>query len=158
MMRIGHGYDVHAVGEGDHVMLGGTRIAAPFGLRAHSDGDVVLHALADALLGATGLGDIGVLFPDSDPMWAGADSRDLLADVVSRVRDGGWQTVNADLTVIAQVPRVGPHVESMRATIARILGAAPTAVNVKATTHEGIGTIGRGEGIAAHAVVLVEQR
>lgn len=158
MMRIGHGYDVHALGEGDHVMLGGTRIAAPFALRAHSDGDVALHALADALLGAAGLGDIGVLFPDSDPMWAGADSRDLLADVVSRVREGGWGAVNADLTIIAQAPRIGPHVESMRTTIARILGVAPTAVNIKATTHEGIGSLGRGEGLAAHAVVLLERR
>lgn len=154
-MRIGHGYDIHACIEGDHVVLGGVRIDCELGLRAHSDGDVVLHALADALLGAAALGDIGRLFPDTDPAWRDADSRELLADVVQRVHASGWAPLNADVTVIAERPRIGPHVEAMRAAIAQVLGIATDAVNVKATTHEGVGGLGRGEGIAAHAVVLV---
>ena len=154
-MRIGHGFDVHAFGEGDHVVLGGVRIAHDRGLVAHSDGDVVLHALCDALLGAAGLGDIGAHFPDSDPAWRDADSRDLLARVVARVREAGWAPVNADVTVIAQAPRLSPHVDVMREGIAGVVGIARDAVNVKATTTERLGTIGRGEGIAAHAVVLL---
>ncbi len=154
-MRIGHGFDVHAFGEGDHVVLGGVRIAHDRGLVAHSDGDVVLHALCDALLGAAGLGDIGAHFPDSDPAWRDADSRDLLARVVARVREAGWAPVNADVTVIAQAPRLSPHVDAMREGIAGVVGIARDAVNVKATTTERLGTIGRGEGIAAHAVVLL---
>lgn len=155
-MRIGHGYDIHACTEGDHVVLGGVRIDCDFGLRAHSDGDVVLHALADALLGAAALGDIGRLFPDTDPAWRGADSRELLADVMTRVRAAGWAPLNADLSVIAERPRIGGHVEAMRSVIAELLGIAGGAVNVKATTHEGVGGLGRAEGIAAHAVVLLE--
>lgn len=154
-MRIGHGYDIHACVAGDHVVLGGVRIDCDLGLRAHSDGDVVLHALADALLGAAALGDIGRLFPDTDPAWRDADSRDLLADVVQRVRASGWAPLNADVTLIAERPRIGPHVEAMRAAIAELLGLSGGAVNVKATTHEGVGGLGRGEGIAAHAVVLL---
>lgn len=156
MIRVGHGFDIHALGEGDHVVIGGIRIDADFGVRAHSDGDVALHALCDALLGAAGLGDIGAMFPDSDPAWRGADSRDLLARVVARVREGGWAPVNADLTVIAQRPRIAGKVALMAATIAGVLGIGTDAVNLKATTHEGIGGLGRAEGIAAHAVVLLE--
>lgn len=157
-MRIGHGYDVHAFTGGDHVTVGGVRVPCDVGVRAHSDGDVAIHALCDALLGAAALGDIGVHFPDSDAAWAGADSRDLLADVVARVADAGWVPANADLTVIAQKPRIRDRVEEMRAVMARILGVSPDAVNVKATTHEGIGSLGRAEGIAAHAVALLERR
>lgn len=157
-MRIGHGYDVHAFMAGDHVTVGGVRVPCDAGVRAHSDGDVAVHALCDALLGAAVLGDIGRLFPDTDPAWAGADGRDLLADVVARVAAAGWAPVNADITVIAQKPRLAPHVDAMRELLARALGTGPDAVSVKATTHEGIGALGRAEGIAAHAVVLVERR
>ena len=157
-MRIGHGYDVHATTDGDHVMLGGVRIDAPFGLRAHSDGDVALHALCDALLGAAALGDIGRHFPDTEPAWAGAPGQKLLRRTVALVRDRGWVAVNADLTIIAERPRIGPHIDAMREGIAAELDLDRRAVNVKATTHEGIGGIGRGEGIAAHAVVLLESR
>lgn len=156
-MRVGHGYDVHAFAEGDHVTIGGVRLPCDVGVQAHSDGDVAIHALCDALLGAAALGDIGRLFPDTDAAWAGADSRDLLTDVVARVDEAGWTPVNADLTVIAQKPRLGGHVEDVRGVLARILGVTRSAVNVKATTHEGIGGLGRGEGIAAHAVVLLER-
>lgn len=154
-MRIGHGYDVHATDEGDGVTLGGVRIACELALRAHSDGDVVLHALADALLGAAALGDIGRHFPDDDPAWRDADSRELLRRVCERVAAAGWQPVNADLSVIAEHPRLQPHVDDMRTVIATILGLPQGAVNVKATTHEGLDALGRGEGIAAHAVCLL---
>jgi 2-C-methyl-D-erythritol 2,4-cyclodiphosphate synthase len=157
-LRIGHGFDVHAFGEGDFVTLGGVRIPHPRGLEAHSDGDVVLHALCDALLGAAALGDIGRLFPDTDPAWRGADSRGLLREVVARVAAAGWRPVNADLTVICQAPRIGPHRAAMQAGIAADLGIADGGVNVKATTTEGLGYLGRGEGIAAHAVVLLGER
>ena len=157
-MRIGHGYDVHAFEAGDHVTIGGVRIPAQVGVRAHSDGDVALHALCDALLGAAALGDIGRHFPDDDPAWSGADSAGLLAEVLARVHAEGWRAVNADVTVIAEQPRIGPHVEAMRARVAAVLQVSPAAVNVKATTHEGLGALGRGEGIAAHAVVLLEGR
>lgn len=157
MIRVGHGYDVHALAEGDHVVLGGVRIPCGFGVRAHSDGDVALHALCDALLGAAALGDIGRHFPDDDPAWRDADSRALLARVVARLRADGWCVRNADLTVIAERPRLGDHVEAMRAAVAGVLEIDGGAVNVKATTHEGIGALGRGEGIAAHAVVLLER-
>ena len=157
-LRIGHGYDVHAVTEGDHVMLGGVRIDAPFALKAHSDGDVVLHALCDALLGAAGLGDIGRHFPDSEPAWRDAAGQTLLRRTVGMLRDRDWRTVNADLTLLAERPRIGPHVDAMRELIAAELDVDRRAVNLKATTHEGIGAIGRGEGLAAYAVVLLEAR
>jgi 2-C-methyl-D-erythritol 2,4-cyclodiphosphate synthase len=155
-MRIGSGFDVHRFGPGDHVVLGGVRIAHSAGLVAHSDGDVVLHALADALLGAIAAGDIGQHFPDSDPAWRGADSRVLLRAVRELVGARGWRVVNCDVTVIAQAPRVGPHRDAMRANIAADLGVDPGAVSVKATTTEGLGFTGRGEGIAAQATVLLE--
>lgn len=156
-IRIGQGFDVHAFCEGDHVMLGGIRIPHDHGLKAHSDGDVALHALCDALLGALALGDIGHLFPDNDEAWRGADSGDLLQEVYRRVRDQGFQLTNLDLSIICQAPRIAPHVDAMRARIAELLDAAPDAVSVKATTTEKLGFTGRGEGIAATAVVLIEQ-
>ena len=154
-MRIGHGFDVHRFGEGDHVVLGGVRIPHDHGLVAHSDGDVLLHALCDALLGAAGLGDIGRHFPDDDPAWAGAESRMLLRHCRDAVAEAGWSPVNVDTTLIAQRPRIGPHVESMAANIAADLGLAAGAANVKATTTERLGYTGREEGIAAHAVALL---
>lgn len=157
-MRIGHGFDVHAFGEGDHVMLGGVRVPHDRGLLAHSDGDVVLHALCDALLGAIAAGDIGVHFPDSDPRWSGADSRSLLARVVEMVHERGLEVANADLTVVAQAPRLQPFVETMNRRIADDLQVEASQVNVKATTTEGLGLTGRGEGIAAFAVVLLLAR
>jgi 2-C-methyl-D-erythritol 2,4-cyclodiphosphate synthase len=156
-MRIGHGFDVHAFGPGEHVVIGGVTIAHSHGVLAHSDGDVALHALCDALLGAAGLGDIGGMFPDTDPQWAGADSRELLRKVVARLAAEGLEVVNADLTVVAQAPRLAPHIAEMRARIAAGLGIATTRVNVKATTTEGLGHIGRGEGLAAHAVALLRK-
>lgn len=155
MMRIGHGYDVHAFGEGDHVMLGGVRIANDRGLVAHSDGDVALHALCDALLGAAGLGDIGRHFPDTDQAFSGADSRELLRAVVEQLAAAGWSVGNVDLTVIAQAPRLGPHIAEMRALIAEDLRVSHEQVNIKATTTERLGFVGREEGIASHAVALI---
>lgn len=154
-MRIGSGFDVHAFGPGDHVVLGGVRIPHPAGLVAHSDGDVVLHALADALLGAVAAGDIGQHFPDADPAWRGADSRVLLRRVAREVADRGYRVVNCDVTVLAQAPRLAPHRELMRANIAADLGVDPADVSVKATTTEGLGFVGRSEGIAAQAIVLL---
>jgi 2-C-methyl-D-erythritol 2,4-cyclodiphosphate synthase len=154
-MRIGSGFDVHAFGPGDHVMLGGVRIPHDAGLVAHSDGDVVLHALADALLGAVAAGDIGQLFPDSDPAWRGADSRELLRQVAREVVGRGYRVVNCDVTVLAQAPKVAPHREAMRRHIATDLGIELSCVSVKATTTERLGFVGRAEGIAAQAVVLV---
>lgn len=156
-MRIGHGFDVHAFGPGDAVMLGGVRIAHDQGLVAHSDGDVVLHALCDALLGAAGLGDIGRHFPDTDPRWRGADSRDLLRRVVALVAAAGLRPGNVDVTVLAQAPRIAPHVSAMRDHIAADLGIPAARVNVKATTTEGLGFVGRREGIAVHAVALLRE-
>ena len=157
-MRIGHGFDVHRFGEGDHLMIGGVTIPHDQGFVAHSDGDVLLHAVCDALLGACALGDIGRHFPDSDPAWKGADSRELLRHVVALVADQGWLPGNLDTTVIAQAPRMAEHVDRMAACIARDLGIEPARVNVKATTTERLGFTGRGEGIAAEAVVLLEAR
>ena len=154
-MRLGSGFDVHAFGPGDHVMLGGVRIAHTAGLVAHSDGDVVLHALADALLGAIAAGDIGQHFPDTDPAWHKADSRGLLRQVAGLVARRGYRLVNCDITVLAQAPRIGPYREAMRANIAADLGVQPDAVSVKATTTEGLGFVGRAEGIAAQASVLL---
>jgi 2-C-methyl-D-erythritol 2,4-cyclodiphosphate synthase len=154
-MRVGSGFDVHAFGPGDHVMLGGVRIPHDAGLVAHSDGDVVLHALADALLGAIAGGDIGQHFPDTDPAWRGADSRALLRQVVVMVRAAGFRVANCDITVIAASPRIAAHRGAMRANIAADLGVALGDVNIKATTTEGLGFVGRGEGIAAQATVLL---
>jgi len=156
-MRIGHGFDVHAFGPGDRIMIGGVRIQHTHGVVAHSDGDVALHALCDALLGAAGLGDIGGMFPDTDPRWAGADSRALLRQVVARLAELALVVCNADLTVVAQAPRLAPHIAAMRACIAADLGVPPERVNVKATTTERLGFIGRGEGLAAFAVVLLRE-
>jgi 2-C-methyl-D-erythritol 2,4-cyclodiphosphate synthase len=153
--RIGHGFDVHAFGEGDHVMLGGVRIPFARGLDAHSDGDVVIHALCDALLGALALGDIGVHFPPTDPRWCDADSRAFLRHCNALVRERGWALGNADITVICERPKIGPHAVAMRAMLADDLGVDVDAVSVKATTTETLGFTGRGEGIAAQAVCLL---
>ncbi len=156
-MRIGQGFDVHAFGDGDHVMLGGVRIAHARGIVAHSDGDVVIHALCDAILGALSLGDIGRHFPPSDPQWRGADSRTFLRRVAQLMREHGHRLGNADVTVVAEAPRVGPHADAMRANLAADLGAGVDRVSIKATTSEKLGFTGRGEGIAAMAVVLLER-
>lgn len=153
-LRIGHGYDVHAFGPGNHVVLGGVRIDHDAGLVAHSDGDVLLHAICDALLGAEALGDIGRHFPDTDPAFAGADSRGLLRAVSSLLAERNRLTANVDATVIATAPRLAGHVQEMAGNIAADLGIDPARVNVKATTTEGLGAFGRREGIGAHAVVL----
>lgn len=155
-MRIGQGFDVHAFCEGDHVTLGGVRIPFSQGLRAHSDGDVLLHALADALLGAAALGDIGHLFPDSSDEWAGAESRDLLRRVLERVSGEGFVVGNVDATIIAQAPKMAPHIEAMRLNIAEDLAIPASRVSVKATTTEKLGFTGRGEGIACQAICLLE--
>ena len=155
-MRIGHGYDVHAFADGDHVMLGGVRIPHTKGIRAHSDGDVVLHAVCDALLGAAALGDIGRHFPDTDAKWKGADSRMILQETVRLVAGRLLKPSQVDVTVIAEAPKLAPHVMAMRVIISRGLGVPLEQVNVKATTNEGLGHIGRGEGLAAHAVVLID--
>jgi 2-C-methyl-D-erythritol 2,4-cyclodiphosphate synthase len=153
--RIGHGFDVHRLETGEGMMLGGVFIACPYKIIAHSDGDVIIHALCDALLGAIGGGDIGKLFPDSDVKYRGMAGQRLLADVTTRVKAAGFEVINADLTLIAQVPRVAPHADKMRDIIAGELAIAIERVNVKATTNEGMGHIGRAEGIAAHAVVIL---
>lgn len=157
-MRIGHGYDVHRFGEGEFITLGGVRIPHRFGLIAHSDGDVLLHALSDALLGAAALGDIGRHFPDTDPQFKGADSRVLLRHVLSLIHAKGWRVGNLDATIVAQAPKMAPHIEAMRAHIAADLQIEPDAVNVKATTTEKLGFAGREEGIAVHAVALLLPR
>lgn len=154
-MRIGHGFDVHKFGPGDHVVLGGVSIPYEQGLLAHSDGDVLIHALCDALLGAAGLGDIGKHFPDTDSEFEGADSRNLLRHVVSLLKAEGWVVGNIDSTLVAQAPKMAPHIEAMRAHLAADLKVDITAVNVKATTTEKLGFTGRKEGIAAHAVALL---
>lgn len=155
-LRIGQGFDVHRFGEGDHITLGGQRIDFSQGLLAHSDGDVLLHALCDALLGAAALGDIGHWFPDSDPQFAGADSRELLRRVGAQISKAGYRVVNADATIIAQRPKMAPHLQAMRRHIGADLGLATDQINLKATTTEGLDATGRGEGIAAQAVVLLE--
>ena len=154
-MRIGHGYDVHPFGPGDHVMLGGVRIAHSRGVLAHSDGDVVIHALCDALLGALALGDIGVHFPPSDERWRNADSREFLRHCDHLIRTHGYRLGNADVTVICELPKVAPHAPAMRANLAQDLGCGIGQVSVKATTTEKLGFTGRGEGIAAQAVALL---
>jgi len=154
-IRIGQGFDVHAFGEGDHVVLGGVRIAHDRGVVAHSDGDVVIHALCDAMLGALALGDIGQHFPPSDPQWKGADSRAFLRHCNRLIGERGWRVGNVDATVICERPKVGPHAAAMREVLAADLGIGIDAVSVKATTSEKLGFTGRGEGIAAQAVVLL---
>ncbi len=156
-MRIGHGYDVHAFGNGDHIMLCGVRIAHQNGLMAHSDGDVAVHALADALLGALALGDIGHHFPDDDPTFEGADSRQLLRQVMALVKARGFVMGNADLTIIAQAPKLASHIAAMRQNLSEDLGGDIDLINVKATTTEKLGFVGREEGIAVHAVVLLKE-
>jgi len=155
-MRIGQGFDVHTFGDGDHVVLGGVRIVHDRGVVAHSDGDVVIHALCDALLGALGKGDIGRHFPDTDPRYRGADSRLFLRTVAAMVRETGYRLVNADVTVLAEAPRIAAHRDSMAANLAEDLGVAPELINIKATTTERMGFVGRGEGLAAQAAVLLE--
>ena len=154
-IRIGQGYDIHPLVAGRRLVLGGVEIAHERGLDGHSDADVLLHAIADAKLGAAGLGDIGTHFPPSDDRWRGVSSLDLLARVARMVREAGWSPVNVDATVIAERPRLAPHVPQMRARIAACLGVAADAVGVKATTNERLGALGRGEGIAALAVALL---
>lgn len=155
--RVGCGFDVHALVPGRRLVLGGVEIAYASGLLGHSDADVVLHAITDALLGAAGWGDIGGLYPDSDARFKGADSRLLLRQVVQRLRAAGWRIENVDCTVIAQAPKIAPYVDAMRAAIAADLAIAADAVNVKGKTTERLGFVGRGEGIAAQAVALLRQ-
>lgn len=154
-LRIGQGFDVHRFGPGDHVVLGGVKIPHAFGLVAHSDGDVLLHALCDALLGAAALGDIGQHFPDTDANYANADSRQLLRKVRELLAKHGWSIINVDATVIAQRPKLSPHTKNMQANIQADLGCAADAVGIKATTSEGLGFTGREEGIAVQAVALI---
>lgn len=153
--RVGQGYDVHALTPGRKLILGGVEIPYPRGLLGHSDADALLHAITDAILGAAGLGDIGGMFPDTDPQWAGADSRHLLRGAAAAVRAAGWAVGNVDATVIAQAPRIAPHVAAMRANIAADLGIEVAAVNVKGKTNERLGFEGRSEGIATQAVALL---
>lgn len=154
-LRVGQGYDVHRLVAGRKLMLGGVEIPFELGLLGHSDADVLLHALTDALLGAAGLGDIGRHFPDTDPRYHGADSRILLRNTVALLRQQGWQIINADCTIIAQAPRLGPHVPAMVETVAADLGIAAACVNIKAKTNERLGYLGRKEALEAQAVVLI---
>ena len=153
--RIGHGYDVHRFGEGDHIIIGGEKIDHHSGFVAHSDGDVLLHALCDALLGAAGEGDIGRHFPDNDPSYENIDSSILLKQVCALITGHGYSVANIDCTIIAQTPKMSPHINAMRNNISGVLGISSTQVNVKATTTETLGFAGREEGIAAHAVVML---
>jgi 2-C-methyl-D-erythritol 2,4-cyclodiphosphate synthase len=157
-LRVGIGHDTHRLVVGRPLILGGVRIDHDRGLAGHSDADVVLHAVADALLGAAALGDIGEHFPDTDPQWEGLDSGRLLTDVASRVDRAGWRPVNCDLTVHAQAPKLSPHKAALRANIARLLGLTESAVNVKAKTGEHVGPVGRGESISCDAVVLLSPK
>lgn len=155
--RVGQGFDVHALVDGRPLIIGGVTIPHTQGLAGHSDADVLLHAITDAVLGAAGLGDIGRHFPDTDPAYLGADSRVLLREAMRRVAEKGWTVVNVDATVHAQAPKIGPHASAMVANIAADLGIAPDAVNVKAKTNEALGFLGRKEGIAATVVALIER-
>jgi 2-C-methyl-D-erythritol 2,4-cyclodiphosphate synthase len=157
-LRIGQGFDVHALVEGRPLILGGVTIAHTHGLKGHSDADALLHAVTDALLGAAGLGDIGRLFPDTDPTYKGADSRVLLREAYQRVLASGWQLVNLDATIHAQAPKIGPHAPAMVENIASDLEVPVAVINIKAKTNEGLGHLGRKEGIAANAVVLLRAR
>ncbi|HAU92583.1 MAG TPA: 2-C-methyl-D-erythritol 2,4-cyclodiphosphate synthase [Alteromonas sp.] len=154
-MRIGHGYDVHKFGGEGPITIGGVSIDYEQGLLAHSDGDVLIHALCDALLGAAALGDIGKHFPDTDSAYAGADSRGLLRDVIARLHNLGFKLVNADMTIVAQAPKMAPHIATMQQLLAEDCAVDTDQINVKATTTEKLGFAGRKEGIAAHAVVLI---
>ena len=156
-MRIGHGYDVHRLVEGRDLILGGVKIPHSVGLLGHSDADVLLHAVSDALLGAAGLGDIGKHFPDTDPQYKGADSLELLRIVGQKVTQAGYRISNIDVTMIAQAPKLRPHIETMEGNIARVLGLDASRVNVKATTEERLGFTGSMEGMACHAVCLLEE-
>ena len=156
-MKVGSGFDIHRFGPGDHVMLGGVRLAHDRGVVAHSDGDVLLHALMDALLGAAGAGDIGLHFPPGDARFAGADSTGLLLEVMKLVAARGFEVANCDLTLIAETPRIGPHRDAICTSVAAALDIDRGRVNLKATTAEGLGALGRGEGIAAQAVVLLRE-
>lgn len=153
--RVGHGFDVHAFKPGDHLMIGGVRIPFDHAFKAHSDGDVLIHAFCDALLGAAGLGDIGQHFPDTDPAYLGIDSALLLARVHALLKTNQWRIGNADLTIIAQAPRMSTHIPAMRTRLADLLQMDVGALNIKATTTERLGFTGRGEGIAAEAVVMI---
>lgn len=153
--RIGQGFDIHALVPGRDLVIGGVRIPYPLGLLGHSDADVLLHAITDAILGAAGLGDIGQWFPDTDPAHAGADSAVLLARAMQSARDAGWRVGNVDATILAQAPKMAPHLPAMKQQIARALGCSPESVNLKAKTAERLGFIGRQEGIAAEAVALL---
>ena len=157
MIRVGQGYDVHRFNDGKFIILGGVKINYEQGLEAHSDGDVVLHALCDALLGAAALGDIGKHFPDTDPEFKGADSRVLLRHVYRILQDKGYQLVNADMTIIAQAPKMAAHIAAMCCNIADDLNVSVDSINVKATTTEKLGFEGRKEGIAVQAIVLIEK-
>ena len=157
-MRIGHGYDVHRLAEGRRLILGGVEIPFEKGLLGHSDADVLAHAVMDALLGAAALGDIGKLFPDSDPAYEGADSLALLKRVAEVLEENGYAVGNVDATVLAQRPKLAPHIPLMRERLAAAMGIGPGRVSVKATTEEGLGFTGTGEGIAAHAVALIEKK
>jgi 2-C-methyl-D-erythritol 2,4-cyclodiphosphate synthase len=157
MLRIGHGYDVHAFSNGEYITLGGVKIPHNRGFEAHSDGDVLIHALCDALLGAAAMGDIGKHFPDTSDEYENIDSRILLRHVVNLLREQGYWVVNADCTIIAQAPKMAPHIESMKVLLADDLTVQPGDVNVKATTTESLGYIGRKEGIAVHAVALISK-
>lgn len=156
-MRIGHGYDVHRLVEGRDLILGGVKLDFPMGLDGHSDADVLLHAVSDALLGAAGLGDIGLHFPDTDPRYKGADSLRLLEVVGEKVKERGFRVGNIDVTMIAQKPKLRPHIPAMQENIAKALGVDPSRVNVKATTEERLGFTGRQEGMSCHAVCLLEE-
>lgn len=155
-MRIGHGYDVHILTENRKLIVGGVDIPYEKGLLGHSDADVLLHAVSDALLGAAALGDIGCLFPDSDPEYLGADSLMLLSKVAEKLGENGFKIVNIDSTILAQKPKMKPHIPLMRENIAKVCGIDVSCVSVKATTEEGLGFTGEGKGIAAHAVCLIE--
>lgn len=156
-VRVGLGFDLHRLAPGRHCVLAGVELPHPSGPEGHSDGDAVLHSLADALLGAAGLDDLGTLFPDDDPRWKDADSRALLLEVVARVGAAGWSVVNADLVIATEGPRIAPHRAAMRASIAGLLGIEPDAVNLKGKSLEGLGALAGGAGLAVQAVCLLER-
>ncbi len=155
-MRIGHGYDVHAFGEGDHIIIGGVKVPFRYGLLAHSDGDVLIHSLCDALLGAAAMGDIGKHFPETDPRFLDINSRKLLRLVVSLINSKGYSVVNVDITIIAQAPKLAPYIDAMIENLSSDLESDVDVVNIKATTTENLGFEGRGEGIACHVVALIQ--